>query len=139
MGCGSIAGAARRIRVVGAWRRDAAGGRQLCVFARGLWAGAHGPDDVVSVCVADADSGAVVAGVGCDWVFAIRVVFISAGEIWREGAVRRAGARAHRFVVSTDRVDRANLVVFVGGSDRDDSVVDLGRCNALPAKTRLYV
>src|ERR1700733_2568777 len=139
MGCGGAAGAARRIYLVGAGRGDAPGGRQLCVFARGVWAGAHGPDDVVSVCVADADSGAVVDGIGGDWILPVRVVFVSAGEVWTEGGLGRACARADRFVVSTDRIDRANLAIFVGGSDRDDSVADLGRCNALRPETRLYV
>src|ERR1700733_7262624 len=120
MGCGRVAGIARRIYLVGAGGGDAAGRRQLRVFAGGVRAGAHGPDDVVFVCVADDDSGAVVAGVGRNWIFAIRVVFASAGKIWREGVVGRACAGARRFVVSTDRVDRANLAVSLGGSDRDD-------------------
>ena len=56
------------------------------VFLREAYGpGRMGRHDVVFVCVADADSGATFAGVGRDWVFAIRVVFISAWKIWAEG------------------------------------------------------
>src|SRR5580692_7545797 len=117
MGGGSSACAARWVRVVGAGSGDAAGGRQLRIFARGLRAGAHGPDDVVFVCVADADSGAAVDGVGGDRIFAVCVVFVSAGKVWTEGVVGRARDRARHFVVPTDRLDRTDLAVSVGRSD----------------------
>src|ERR1700729_3857334 len=116
MGCGRVVGATRRIYLVGARGGDAAGRRELRVFARGVRAGAHGPDDVVFVCVADADSGAAVSGVGGDWIFAVCVVFVSAGEVRREGGFGRIGARAGFAVVPTDRFDRADFAVFVGGS-----------------------
>src|ERR1700681_3592874 len=62
--CGSVAGGARWLHLGGAWRGDAAGRRKLHLPAGGVWAGALGTADFVSVYLADDFSRATEHRVG---------------------------------------------------------------------------
>ena len=130
VGGGSGLGAAGWFRVVRAGRGDAARRRQLRFSARGVWPGPYGAADVVSLCLANSNSGATQPFLWCNWVLAVCLVPVSAGEVWREGSFGRTGDCSGHSALSQNHFDRKNIGVSMGGCGGHNSVAHLGRSDA---------
>src|SRR6185437_14633684 len=89
VGGGRARGARGCVRVGGTRRGDAGSGRQLRLFARGLWTGEMGAAAVVPGDLADDFSRAAGAGVRLNRLRGIFHVSGSARQVWAESGGRR--------------------------------------------------
>src|SRR5258705_439853 len=139
LGRRSSVGLAGWVRVVGTWRSDAAGRRQLRFSSRSLRARPHGPPDVLPLCLANADPSSAKPRFRRDRLLTVRFLSVSARNLWTKGSLRRTRNSPGSLALSPHLFDWKNLALSVGRCRRHHLVAHLGRCHALPAAPRLHL
>src|SRR5882724_3331246 len=139
LGRRSSVGLAGWVRVVGTWRSDAAGRRQLRFSSRSLRARTHGPPDVLPLCLANADPSAAQPGFRSNRLLSVCFLSLSTRNIRTKGSLRRTSNSPGNPAVSPHLFDWKNLALSVGRCCRYYFVAHLGRRHALPTAPRLHL